>query len=204
MIPHLPSPHILTCDPNTPPTMAHPISSTIPIWGPLPEPPPASMPPARILHWVVPTPAGVILRWLHRYMAAGTMTRGHSGGTTRDPCVIPPTLSPTCWGLEICREGEVPCPGHWVTDGSAWMQGGHCPYHCLHPCPLTAVGRGDSRGHEGMWGVQGQSCCQGMRHPVGKYGGLRGGKAIQLGGDRDHQHRTGMHWNGAGAGLEAL
>lgn len=55
-----------------------------------------------------------------------------------------------------------------------------------------------------MWGVQGQSCCQGMRHPVGKYGGLRGGKAIQLGGDRDHQHRTGMHWNGAGAGLEAL
>lgn len=137
-------------------------------------------------------------------MAAGTMTRGHSGGTTRDPCVIPPTLSPTCWGLEICREGEVPCPGQRVTDGSAWMQGGHCPYHCLHPCPLTAVGRGDSRGHEGMWGVQGQSCCQGMWRPVGKYGGLRGGKAIQLGGDRDHQHRTGMHWNGAGAGLEAL
>lgn len=33
---------------------------------------------------------------------------------------------------------------------------------------------------------------------------VKGGKAIQLGGDRDHQHRTGMHWNGAGAGLEAL
>lgn len=127
---------------------------------------------------------------------------GHISGTTRDPCVIPPTLSPTCWRMELCGDGEVPCPGCWVTDGSAWMRGGHCPYphHCLHPCPLAAVGMEDSRGHEGTWGVQGQSCCQGMWDPVDKYGALRG-TVIGLGGDRDHQHRTGRHKNEADAGL---
>lgn len=175
IIPHLPSPHILTCDENTPSSPSRSPSSTIPIWGSLPKSPTCAHAPS-----THPALGGTHSCWGHTGMAPLVYScRDNDRGTQwwhhQGPCVIPPTLSPTCWRLELCGDGEVPCPGRRATDGSAWMRGGHCPcpHHCLHPCPLAAVGRGYSRGHEGTRGVQGQSCCQGMWDPVSKYGAFR-------------------------------